>query len=57
MHKRYQFYYVGLMEPFEDRQDLEEYKFKLGMKHVVVNIKGKIWAFIDELMEYIIERD
>ncbi|XP_015162379.1 uncharacterized protein [Solanum tuberosum] len=27
------------------------------MKHVVVNINGKIWAFIDELMEYTIERD
>lgn len=27
------------------------------MKHVVVNINGKIWAFIDELMEYTIERN
>ncbi|KAH0713319.1 hypothetical protein KY289_009278 [Solanum tuberosum] len=45
------------MEPFEDRQELEEYRKKLDMKHAVVNINGKIWAFIDELMEYTIERD
>ncbi|KAG5618379.1 hypothetical protein H5410_018203 [Solanum commersonii] len=52
MHKRYQFYFVGLMEPFEDSQNLEEFRRKLGMKHVAVNTNRKIWVFIDEFIDY-----
>ncbi|KAG5582450.1 hypothetical protein H5410_053077 [Solanum commersonii] len=42
LNKRYQFYFIRLMEPFEDRQELEEYRRKFGMKHSTVNVNGKI---------------
>src|SRR5688572_29481127 len=45
------------MEPFEDNQGLEEYRRRLGLKHAVSNSNGKIWGFIDEIMEYEVVRD
>ncbi|WMV48900.1 hypothetical protein MTR67_042285 [Solanum verrucosum] len=44
------------MEPFQDRQGLEDYR-RLRMQHAVANSNGKIWAFMDEVMEYEIVRD
>ncbi|KAG5631659.1 hypothetical protein H5410_003376 [Solanum commersonii] len=54
---RYQFYFIGRMEPFEEKKEIEEYKRKLGMKYALANGNGKIWAFIDEAMDYTIIRD
>lgn len=48
---------MGLIEPFKDRQQVEEYKRRLGLKHAVVNMDGKIWAFSDKVMEYVVIRD
>ncbi|KAH0662438.1 uncharacterized protein [Solanum tuberosum] len=45
------------MEPFEDSQNLEEFRRNLGMKHAAVNTSGKIWVFIDEFIDYEIVRD
>ncbi|XP_055800398.1 uncharacterized protein LOC129869822 [Solanum dulcamara] len=45
------------MEPFEETQRLEVYRRRLGMKHALTNVNGKIWAFIDEEMELEISRD
>ncbi|KAH0704872.1 hypothetical protein KY289_009948 [Solanum tuberosum] len=36
---------------------MEEYKRKLGMKYALANGNGKIWAFIDEAMNYTVIRD
>jgi len=57
MHKRQQYWFMGLMEPFEDWQGLEECRRRLGMKHAVANSYGKIWVFIDRAMEYEITGD
>ncbi|KAG5584614.1 hypothetical protein H5410_045048 [Solanum commersonii] len=45
------------MEPFEDRHEIEEFRTRLGMQQAVANANGKIWAFIDEVLEYEIIRD
>lgn len=52
MQKRHRFYFVGLIEPFQDFQKLEKYRRKLGIKHDVANVNGKIWAFMDVIVEY-----
>ncbi|KAG5609378.1 hypothetical protein H5410_020659 [Solanum commersonii] len=57
MHKRYQFYMTGFIESFEDSQQLEELRRKLGMKYAKADTNCKIWAFIDEIVEYEIVRD
>lgn len=51
LHKRFHFYLIGLMEPFMDRREIDNFKLKLGFQQAYVNINGKIWAFVDELME------
>ncbi|KAH0651903.1 hypothetical protein KY284_031815 [Solanum tuberosum] len=47
----------GLLEPFEDKQEIEEFSKRLGMKHAVANANGKIWAFIDEILDSEVIRD
>lgn len=51
MQKRYKFYLVGIMEPFQDKQNLKVYRKKLGFNHGIDNVSGKIWAFIDKIMK------
>lgn len=48
MQRRHHFYFVSLMEPFQDASTIEEYRTRLGMQHVVSNSSGKIWAFCDK---------
>ncbi|KAG5621185.1 hypothetical protein H5410_006403 [Solanum commersonii] len=45
------------MEPFQDIQKLERYQQRLGMQHVVSNINGKIWAFMEADVEYEVVSD
>ncbi|KAF3641089.1 hypothetical protein FXO38_21510 [Capsicum annuum] len=45
------------MEPFQDGQYIEEYRRRLGIKHAVLNVTGKIWAFMVENMEFSIVKD
>lgn len=52
MHKRYQFCFIRLMDPFQDSFNIEDYKRKLGMQHATTNVLGKIWAFIDLTKDY-----
>ncbi|KAG5608464.1 hypothetical protein H5410_019745 [Solanum commersonii] len=40
-----------------DKQEIEEFSKRLGMKHVVANANGKIWAFIDEILDSEMIRD
>lgn len=51
MHKRHKFYFIVLMEPFQNSHELEVYRRKLGLKHEFFNMKGKIWSFVDECIE------
>lgn len=57
MQMRYHFYFIGIMEPFQDDQHIENYRRRLGMKHALVNASGKIWAFRDEIVEFSIVKD
>nr|XP_016462863.1 PREDICTED: uncharacterized protein LOC107785951 [Nicotiana tabacum] len=48
LHRKYNFYLIGLMEPWQDINKLEEYRRKLGIQSAYANMNGKIWAFVDE---------
>ncbi|XP_060182976.1 uncharacterized protein LOC132612923 [Lycium barbarum] len=57
LNQRYHFGFIGLMEPFQDPDKIEEYRRRLGMEHAIVNISGKIWAFVEEIFDYYIIMD
>ncbi|XP_047264607.1 uncharacterized protein LOC124896806 [Capsicum annuum] len=57
MHKRFHFDFIGLIEPFQEGQSIEEYKRRLRMKHAATNVSGKIWVFIESNMEVTIISD
>ncbi|XP_055835039.1 uncharacterized protein LOC129903500 [Solanum dulcamara] len=57
MNQRHQFGFIGLMEPFQDSNKIEEYKRRLGMEHAMANISGKIWIFVEDIFDYHIIMD
>ncbi|XP_060216785.1 uncharacterized protein LOC132644224 [Lycium barbarum] len=57
LNQRYHFGFIGLMEPFQDSDKIEEYRRRLGMEHAIVNISGKIWAFVEDIFDYYIMVD
>ncbi|XP_060178025.1 uncharacterized protein LOC132607961 [Lycium barbarum] len=54
LNQRYHFGFIGLMEPCQDSDKIEEYRRRLGMEHAIVNISGKIWAFVEDIFDYYI---
>lgn len=40
--KRHHFFFIGLMEPFQDNNNIEEYKRRLEIQHAVENNLEKI---------------
>ncbi|KAG5632479.1 hypothetical protein H5410_004196 [Solanum commersonii] len=38
----YQYCFIGLLEPFEGVQNIENYRRRLGMQRAVINANGKI---------------
>lgn len=52
MHKRHQFCFIGLMEPFYESLNSDDYKRKLGMQYATANISCKICAFMDFAVDY-----
>ncbi|XP_070034821.1 uncharacterized protein [Nicotiana tomentosiformis] len=48
LHRKYNFYLIGLIESWQDINKLEVYRRKLGIESAFVNVNGMIWAFIDE---------
>ncbi|XP_060195442.1 uncharacterized protein LOC132624727 [Lycium barbarum] len=57
LNQRYHFGFIGLMEPFQDSDKIEEYRRRLGMEHAIANISGKIWAFVEDIFDYYIMVD
>ncbi|XP_059315433.1 uncharacterized protein LOC132066055 [Lycium ferocissimum] len=57
LNQRYHFGFIGLMEPFQDSDKIEGYRRRLGMEHAIVNISGKIWAFVEDIFDYYIMVD
>ncbi|XP_047253595.1 uncharacterized protein LOC124887729 [Capsicum annuum] len=41
----------------KDGNNIEDYRRRLGIQHVVVNMSGKIWDFMESTMEYTIISD
>lgn len=57
LQRRYHFYFIGIMKPFQDSHNIEDYRARLGMQHAVENSSRKIWAFCDAIVDYIVIRD
>lgn len=48
LHRKYNFYLIGLMEPWQDISKVEEYRQKLRIHSAYANMNVKIWAFVDK---------
>lgn len=48
MHRYHKFYFIILMEPFQEVRQIYKYKRKLGMQYVNCNQNGKIWVFVQD---------
>ncbi|XP_075109126.1 uncharacterized protein LOC142180920 [Nicotiana tabacum] len=47
MHRKYQFDFIGLMEPMQQSRKLDGYRRQIDFEQAFVNIYNKIWVFID----------
>ncbi|XP_060183256.1 uncharacterized protein LOC132613237 [Lycium barbarum] len=55
LKRRHHYYFIGLMEPFQNPMEIEDYRRKIGYPNCMVNCLGKIWIFwIDEWQGIII---
>lgn len=52
MHKQHYIYFVGLMELFQGVRELEKYRIKLALQHVIFNENRKIWVLIDDMYDF-----
>ncbi|XP_009606568.1 uncharacterized protein [Nicotiana tomentosiformis] len=52
MQKQHGFFIVALMEPFQKQGLIQKYRRRLGMENTISNINGKIWLFINVLVEW-----
>ncbi|XP_059285202.1 uncharacterized protein LOC132038567 [Lycium ferocissimum] len=57
LNRRNRYSIIGLMEPFEDAEQVERFRRKLGMETTFVNISGKIWLFLSEDVQGSVEID
>lgn len=57
LNKRHHYKYIALMEPFQDPQEIEKYKRRLGFQHAYCNCSSKIWIFWVEEWQGEILRD
>ncbi|XP_060182996.1 uncharacterized protein LOC132612944 [Lycium barbarum] len=57
LNRRNRYSIIGLMEPFEDAEQVEIFRRKLGMETTFVNISGKIWLFLSEDVQGSVEID
>ncbi|KAG5606206.1 hypothetical protein H5410_027698 [Solanum commersonii] len=49
-HKRCQFYFIGLIEPFVGNEGLEEFRRRLSLKHAIASTDGMIDK--DQMLNY-----
>ncbi|XP_070014295.1 uncharacterized protein [Nicotiana sylvestris] len=54
MHRQNHYDFVGLMEPKQQAKKLERYRNKIGLAQAISNVSNKIWAFIDEHVEFVL---
>ncbi|XP_016505750.1 uncharacterized protein LOC107823577 [Nicotiana tabacum] len=52
MKKEHDFLIVALMEPFQKTRYIQKYMRRLGMENAISNVNGKIWLFLDAMVEW-----
>ncbi|XP_060190578.1 uncharacterized protein LOC132619809 [Lycium barbarum] len=57
LDRRNRYNIIGLMEPFEDAEQVERFRRKIGMETTFVNISGKIWLLLSEDVKGSVEID
>ncbi|XP_060183464.1 uncharacterized protein LOC132613460 [Lycium barbarum] len=57
MNLKYHFGFIGILEPFQDPDKMEDFRRRLNMHTAAANISGKIWIFVDEMFEMEIIHD
>ncbi|XP_060182388.1 uncharacterized protein LOC132612058 [Lycium barbarum] len=57
LNRRNSYSIIGLIEPFEDAEQVERFRSKLGIETTFVNISGKIWLFLSEDIQGSVEID
>ncbi|XP_075076577.1 uncharacterized protein LOC107792041 [Nicotiana tabacum] len=54
MHRQNHYDFVGLIESKQQAKKLERYRNKIGLAQAISNVSNKIWAFIDEVFEFVL---
>ncbi|XP_075108822.1 uncharacterized protein LOC142180675 [Nicotiana tabacum] len=49
MHRQHHFEFIGILEPMQPSNKMENYRRWIGLAQEVVNVSNKIWAFIDKV--------
>ncbi|XP_070034553.1 uncharacterized protein [Nicotiana tomentosiformis] len=52
LHREHAFFIVALMEPFQKTKHIQRYMKRIGMDNAYSNINGKIWLFLDIVVEW-----
>ncbi|XP_060170521.1 uncharacterized protein LOC132601459 [Lycium barbarum] len=48
MQQKYQFGFIGILEPFQQADKIAEYMRRIGLEHALANVSGKIWVFLED---------
>ncbi|XP_075083544.1 uncharacterized protein LOC142167279 [Nicotiana tabacum] len=52
MQKEHGFFVIALMEPFQNQSFIQKYRRRLGMDAAISNVNGKIWLFLDSVVQW-----
>ncbi|XP_075099054.1 uncharacterized protein LOC142175943 [Nicotiana tabacum] len=52
MQREYGFFVITLMDPFQNQRLIQNYRRRLGMEVAISNINGKIWLFLDVVVQW-----
>ncbi|KAG5631133.1 hypothetical protein H5410_002850 [Solanum commersonii] len=56
LHRRHQYSYIALLEPFQGPEELEHYKRQLGFQNAMENLSSKIWiSWNEELLSQVVK--
>lgn len=50
-HKEHELFIIALMELFQKQRFIQKYRSRLGMKTTISNVNGKIWLFLDVVIQ------
>ncbi|XP_059284863.1 uncharacterized protein LOC132038161 [Lycium ferocissimum] len=52
LQRQYKCFIIALMETFQNCRHLQKYKRRLGMESAIPNVNGKIWGFLDVVVQW-----